>query len=491
MLAPIDRDRPGGSPYDPRMPRTPPSLRLLAALAGLLIYAESGWTETVLVVCPPELRPAMSDWRRLREQAGRRVTFVDPGSPPDRVPRRKGERLVLLLVGDGALAGEATGKMPARIIRRYGPESTIATDQTVRSQYGADCVARLPFNDPGSLSRYLARVIRREERPINWSDTRVQIAAGIGGFSPMIDAAIEGSARRLLEGLAPLDAEVSLRRGEALGSDEPYTTPGGVWVWLGHGLRNRLPSVPSARVTEISRGADVAVLVACYAGDFAAPGRCVAEQMLDSPEGPLAVIASTRVSMPYGNARLAGELLRGLGAPSALPVGEVLSVARRRSLAESDSPLLASLDPIARLLGADPGMLAVERQEHAAMYVLLGDPLLDVRRTTPHSFTLSDTTSPGSELIVEGWADSPGELRVELNRDRFILDGGERRSASSIWMIDAPGEYRVTVKAPVEWRPGGATVRVGLRSDKGLAVGAATVRIEKPLAVAERPVVVK
>lgn len=475
-------------PYDPRMPGKPSVRRLLVLI--VLLLGEAVWAESVLVVCPEELRPAMASWRRFREAEGRRIEYISQVDRPH-ISRRPDERRVLLLVGDGERVGPSPGSAPATVIRRYGPESEIATDLTLQERYHADSVARLPFNDPRSLARYLDRVIRRERRVADWGDTRVQIAAGVGGFSPMIDAAIEGSARRLLEGLAPLDAEVSLRRGDAIWREADNSTRGGVWVWLGHGLRDRLPGAPADGLSKATRGADVAVLVACYAGDFAAPGRCVAERLLDAPGGPLVVIGSTRVSMPYGNARLAGELLRGLGESNAAPLGDVLATARRRSLTESDSPLLASLDPIARLLGAEPELLTRERRDHALMYSLLGDPLIRVRRTTPHSAATSEVTVTDGEFVVRGWADSPGELRVELNRDRFALGDRERRSVTGLWKIDAPGAYRVALQTPSDWRPGEATVRVGLRSADGLALNATTTRVERPNVVAERPTVVR
>ena len=459
------------------------------ALLGAVCAARC---DDVLVVCPEGLREAMAPWVSLRESEGHQVDFVPPGWLPPQVAAPPQARRVLMLIGDGQAIGEPPGHTPAQVIRRYAPEHSIVTDQTLRERFGADVVARLPFNDAQTLSWYLTRVVEREFEPVGWGEVRVQIAAGVGGFSPMIDAAIEGSARRLLEGLAPQDADVSLRRGEAIWRDPSDATRGGVWVWMGHGLRDRLPGVPRSRVGKITRGADVAVLVACYAGDFTAGTPCVAEQMLLSDAGPLAVIASTRVSMPYGNARLAGELLLGLGREQGQAIGVLLAGSRRRALPESNSPLLASLDPTARLLGAEPELLEQERREHALMYTLLGDPLLSVRRTSPHVFSSVGAAKSGAELVIEGWAQAPGLLRAELNRDRFAIAGKPRRSVSRQWRINAPGSYRVAVEAPEGWRPGKATLRVGLQTENGLALGATGVRIERPpTEVAARPAVVR
>jgi len=138
--------------------------------------------------------------------------------------------------------------------------------------------------------------------------------------------------------------------------------------------------VPPSGLVAAAGGADVAVLLACYAGDYQAAGECVAERLLAHPGGPLAVIAATRVSMPYGNTRLGGELLAAMGRRPGASIGGLVAEARRASVAPTADPRLEGLDAIARLLGAAEADLPIERREHAAMYCLLGDPLARVVR---------------------------------------------------------------------------------------------------------------
>ena len=103
-------------------------------------------------------------------------------------------------------------------------------------------------------------------------------------------------------------------------------------------------------------------------------------------EGPVAVIAATRVTMPYGNTILGCELLRACFQDRPTAVGDVLLLAQRRVLAPTpkDEPnndqLRATLDGMAEVLSPPPVDLAAERREHVLMYQLIGDPLLRLHR---------------------------------------------------------------------------------------------------------------
>jgi hypothetical protein len=100
----------------------------------------------------------------------------------------------------------------------------------------------------------------------------------------------------------------------------------------------------------------------------------------------VAVIAATRITMPYGNAVFGCELLRACFADRAPTLGELWTTAGRRTLADAPhDPLRTSFDAIAKGLSPPPADLAAERQEHAWMYQLLGDPLLRMRHPEDES----------------------------------------------------------------------------------------------------------
>jgi hypothetical protein len=128
----------------------------------------------------------------------------------------------------------------------------------------------------------------------------------------------------------------------------------------------------------------LAVLVACYTGAIDAPRDSLAEELSLAADGPVAVIAATRVTMPYGNTVLGYELLRACFHESPPAIGDILLQAQQRTRREvADDPLRTSLDAMCRGLSPPPVDLAAERAEHVLMYHLLGDPLLRLRRWEP------------------------------------------------------------------------------------------------------------
>jgi hypothetical protein len=130
----------------------------------------------------------------------------------------------------------------------------------------------------------------------------------------------------------------------------------------------------------------LAVLVACYTGAMDAPHGCLGEELLLAKDGPVAVIAATRVTMPYGNSIMGCELLRACFQDRPASVGDVLRLAQRRVLApagkyrDSKDQLRATLDGMAEVLSPPPVDLTAERCEHVLMYQLIGDPLLRLHR---------------------------------------------------------------------------------------------------------------
>ncbi|MEO0529412.1 MAG: C25 family cysteine peptidase [Planctomycetota bacterium] len=450
---------------------------VLALLATYCVLTGSASAEVVAIVCPPELRRCFDDWTRHRAADGRRFVFINSDDCERRLRQLASEGdVTLLLVGERSAAAVPPRSIPARVIHRYGPETTIASDRRYAELSNATRVGRLPFDDESALRHYLSRVIERDLANSSWGDTRLQIAAGVGGFSPFIDAAIERAAKSVVQRLASPASDISLTRyGNHLGTatSTPTSSRGGVWVWMGHGLRSRLPGVPLGRVVEVSRGADLAVLLACYAGDFTERGHCVAEQLLSSKDGPLAVIASTRVSMPYGNARLGAELLAlHADAPGGTPIGELFVAAQGAALEEATTPALTGLDPLARLVGPTTHSLRDERLDHAAMYHLLGDPLLPAKRYDHWDIEFPSQLTKEEDLTLRGLAPTSGRLHVEVSRP------GRSTAVDRVdeVRIDAGDHFAIHLAPDDAWTRGTRVVRVGLESEQGLLLAAAKVK---------------
>lgn len=449
--------------------------RIVAVLVLAMLPAFT-LADHLLVDCPASLRPAMARWMAWRRGQGHTAQWIDATrEATSDAGRNSIDRTNLILVGDGDRVGAKPQYVPAKVVSRYGPESRLATDQPIREAQGADVVARLPFTNAESLSAYLDRVIECDRRLTSWSDLRLQFTAGVGGFSPVVDAAIEGAAKRLIRELSSPAQEISLNR-----VTEPWERSGergGVWVWLGHGLRDRLPGVRATTAESLTGGADFAVLLACYTGDFTAPDDCIAEQLLKSPGGPVVVIASTRVSMPYGNARLGGELLSAVSSQPGSSIGESFASAREASLKESHNPRLAGLDPLAALLGGDSTSLPHERWDHAQMYHLLGDPLCMVDQSTTLSVKVKPTTQQGLPISVEGVAPFAGWLRGEILAK---TSDGTASTLSDRW-VRAGQAFTVEIAPPESWQRGKRVVRIGVAGQHGLAVGTAQVQMQRSL----------
>jgi hypothetical protein len=228
--------------------------------------------------------------------------------------------------------------------------------------------------------------------------------AGVGGFGTTIDGIIEAAARKLITDHLPAHCETQLAHANP--QDESYPGPqqfraelraqltqsSRAWIYLGHGHVKTLDTlvtdqglVPMLAVDDLTAtplespvtGHPLAVMLACYTGAFDAPVDCLAEELLVQPGGPIAVLAATRVSMPYGNTVLGYELLRASFAERFATLGEMYLAAQQEALREADDDTTRmSFDQLARGLMPAPVDLAAERREHIQMYHLLGDPLL-------------------------------------------------------------------------------------------------------------------
>ena len=219
---------------------------------------------------------------------------------------------------------------------------------------------------------------------------RVNVVAGVGGFGPVTDALIEAAGRSVFQQVVPASYEVKQAAASPARVCQQMNDGCFAWIYLGHGLPTELDTVdtpdgerPILSVDDVPRlrcgpNSPLAVLIACYTGAIDARADCLAEELAVDEQGPVAVIAATRVTMPYGNTVLGCELLRAGFTDRAATLGELWTLAQRRTLAASrpDDSLRASLDALARGVSPPPVELAAERREHVLMYHLLGDPLL-------------------------------------------------------------------------------------------------------------------
>jgi hypothetical protein len=314
-------------------------------------------------------------------------------------------------------------------------------------------VGRLPARSARELARLVEKTLayERELHSRPRSTRQLAFVAGEGRFGRLADGLLETVFRRLVADQIPDRFEVvvtQVSRSSSyalppelltdhllrlLGPDGPA-----ILTYVGHGARGALDRVEVAgrmqpllaekdalRLTGETPGPPFFAL-ACSVGQFdEEKGRdSLAERLLEIPGGPVAVVASSRVSRPYGNALLGKEWIDALlrPAPGTAPtLGAALLRARRNLLGEPDA-LRRSFDLIASLFVRDQERLA-ERTDHTLLYNLLGDPAL------PLPFAVADLAPTvrvlDGRLQVRG--DAPvqeGEclVSIEVPRSQFVQE---------------------------------------------------------------------
>ncbi|HEX3600614.1 MAG TPA: C25 family cysteine peptidase [Lacipirellulaceae bacterium] len=395
-----------------------------------------------LVVCPAPFRDALREWEAYRHAQGHEILVVD--SPKSAAALQQTIRQVgaagglkyVLLIGQApsvrsmndrpANTTVPTNYVTAKVNIRWGSDAHIATDIPFADLDGDNlpdvAIGRIPASSPAQLVSVLRKSMNYERLTTHdaW-ERKLDIASGNGNFGAVTDALIEAAARQVITQCVPAEyvtqhicpANINVGEGaSALGfaamARQQLNEGSLAWVYLGHGWITELDRVPTLTgkgsesilsvgdVTKLHCGghSPLAVLVACYTGAMDAPQKCLANELLMADEGPVAVIAATRVTMPYGNTVLGCELLRACFRDRPEHLGDTLLLAERKTLApSSDDQLRTSLDSLAGGLSPMPVDLTSERQEHVMMYHLFGDPLLHLRRPVMNEAPLVDGAS--------------------------------------------------------------------------------------------------
>ncbi len=143
-----------------------------------------------------------------------------------------------------------------------------------------------------------------------------------------------------------------------------------LWVYVGHGNVQQLDSIqhnkqlyPILRNEDLKdldsgKASSLAMLLACYSGAIDAPAPCLAEQMLRHSNGPVAAIAASRVSMPYGMSVIAKEMLHETFELHTPTIGEILRNAKREVALFEQSQKNATHDELDKLMASMAGSLS-------------------------------------------------------------------------------------------------------------------------------------
>ncbi len=504
----------------------------------------------VAVVCPEGLRDAFAPWMAYRQAQGYRPVFLSSDGSADQI-REEIRQLAqqsplrgVVLVGDVPLESMSdpdqrrrstpTHHVPARVTIHWGSEPRIATDNPYGDLTGDGVpevpVGRLSVRDADQLRTLVHKILDYETSADHGTWHRqIHLVAGVGGFGRLVDSVLEMVTRRFLTDGIPDNYETTMTHANW---QSPYCpdprrfrdvvldrmNEGGLfWVYIGHGHKQRLDAlrVPDAAFPILSvsdvdrmrveRGYPIALMLACYTGAFDLPQDCLAEVMLRHPGGPVAVIGGSRVTLPYAMAVLSLGLMDQVFRYQAPTLGQAFCRAKQ-SMAQvqpQDDPNRQLLDALASAISPMSDRLADERHEHLALFNLLGDPLLTIRRPSGLFLDVPDQIVAGQTLTVQGRSEISGTATVEIvsRRDRLKHDLPARRrfhwcdeflrsmdatyhqANDRVWAREShqveSDDFALCIDVPPQTR-GPCYVRVWIENANGSAEGATRIFVHRP-----------
>lgn len=339
--------------------------------------------------------------------------------------------MFLLLVGDTDEHAPIDGATIPASIYQYtldaSPEAQIVpTDHRYADMDDDDlpdlAVGRLPFTSPAEVNLYHLKRQQQATSGPHVADRRINLFAGSYGLGPIVDGLIETLVDRVLDELS-YDFDITMTYGLQESpyvyvpeqfSDQVYAriNEGPLLVsYLGHGSANSfdylewnngyhpLLDLDDVNKLNLSDRGPILALIACAMGAFDL-GTSVSEALLARPDGPSAVLSSTRDSAVYPNTLFIREVGLAITAGRAATVGEAFMRAKRQMIEHQD-PLRGQIDD-AFGLGTTPADLATLRVSHQYLYTLFGDPAQPIRLPQPATVRVTPTeASPGDALTVD------------------------------------------------------------------------------------------
>ncbi len=432
----------------------------------------------IVVVVPEAWQSSLSKWEDFRRGQGHRIHVVSPAATAEltreaikNVAEQQGSQVDVIVLAADSPDYSPNQVVPARpdtvptfyvdskVVVHFGSTPTIASDHPYsdwrQDESHRTIVGRIPAKNAQALKDYCDRVIQYDTaNEFNGSQRQIDIVAGVGGFGALTDTVVESVARQLLSEDVPLEYQLSMM--QASPTSVYYPNPllfsktaierinrgSLLWIYLGHGFVNTLDMIPyegrllpiltddqlpQIKVTGLP---PLAVFLACYLGAFDAKDGCLAEKMIMQPGGPIAAIAGSRVTMPYGMGILGGGMLEATFRDQRSTIGEILTLAKSSSIAKiesnsSEKPKVAPeskskpsrrefLDTLATTLSPSGHDIALEREEHCYLFNLLGDPLLRISRPLDVDIKAPESIRQGEVLVISGTSPIAGRCDIEI-----------------------------------------------------------------------------
>lgn len=498
-----------------------------------------------VVVCPGPFQEALGPWLDYRRKQGHVIQVVSNEGTPEQIKAQlraaysAEPKLSILLVGDAHTPAPFDPSQrsyavpahfaPAKVNVVFGSEPEIATDNWY-GDFDDDgvpdaAVGRLPVDTAQELHRMIRRIIGYEQSTDfgPWR-SKINFVAGLGGFGTVADGALEAAAKTLLTSYLPPAYKSTMTYASWQspyfpGAEEFHDTAvrrfnegSLMWVYIGHGGRRELDyfRTPDGKVHEIFRVKDVgklqahkhppiALFLSCYSGAFDGPQDCLAEEMLRTDGGPIAVLGGTRMTMPYAMSILGQELMTGFFGGRPPTIGHWFRDAKRGlALKPRTSEADKQFDALAAAMMPMAADLKAQRHEHLHLFNLLGDPLLRFKHPEPVHIEAPSEVRAGEPVSFQYKMPIAGVAESELviRRDRLRMTEDDDRESYSPGIPDQYGrndfrDVAWTPELPAGAESGGAPgtwredrgqyyVRVYVEGKDSFAIGSAPVKVLSP-----------
>jgi Peptidase family C25 len=522
------------------------------AFAVTAMVATSQAADTVIVVRPAGWSDALEPWRGYRQRQGYKIVEIDSVASGAEVQKsiRKmardnpGEIKAILIACDVGRLPESKLGTPmfyhaSKALVKFGGDEQIASDSTYADLDGDDLpdvsIGRIPADTPQQLADVLARTIACEQNLDSQLWRRdIHVIAGVGGFGAIADSAIEMTTRQFLSQRIPGWANVSMTQASPQSPfcPDPWkfseTTvqrlnQGGMfWIYIGHGhvktldyLRCNeewLPIFTEEHVAKVDTvdKPPIAIFLACYTGAMDAVEDSLAEKLVMHSGGPVASLAASRVSGPYGLAMLSNGLLSQCFENQTSTLGEIVLNAKRAMMQPADDMTTEKkrseemLNAVAKALSPEGYDLQAEKQEHIWMMNLIGDPLLKLHYPAQLALDEIANAKAGDKITLRGKSPLDGQLHLELayrrdqnnpsliRMDAFSPDDKNRRLTQQRYKVAndriitpatvpvSKGEFECQLQIPNDLARGKYCVRCFVNGNGKWAAGYQIVNVRVP-----------
>ena len=458
----------------------------------------------VAVVCPKEFRNALTSWIEYRQKQGYSffiVTPVEMESFLDNAGKDIAIRIrntlisinqktplsAVLLVGDAWPAQNRpeactriipSPRVASKVIDRFSEENHIASDSWY-TDFNGDCfpdvaVGRFPVHSDQELLALTRKIIHYEQEiPEGEWQRKVNFIAGVGDLGVVVDQVIDSTVRKIIAEMLPPEYVSTFTQANWKSPFCPAPmlfrdvvisriNEGALfWVYMGHGWYQGLDVLHTpdenypifeyndAKYLNCSQAPPIMFFAACYTGTLDGWKESLAERMVLEPNGPIAAVAASRVSMPYGLAVFSTELLSTMFSPryasqtDSKLLGSIILRAKQqmhplKQSGEKNSgekkkngkeDIRDFLDQMGSFFDPTGNELDKQLLDHVHSINLIGDPLLRVRFPQTMEISAPETVPAAHVMEISGHypPQETGQFKVKAELSLVRQKSGSRR----------------------------------------------------------------